>query len=176
MTQNLGAKRSTWNGLRGKGPAPDLDKLSKISTRSPWTLTSPLIFAVAGPAQNIAKISSSFRGPIFRFSLYFSLLFGNLSLETGSNPTASSASQSGLCKILNKCYEEARRWRPSCLRWGASVSQIGWSVGPLCRKSPRIFGIVPVLWRNRAETGLDCTVWPGCQYWPSELPDFTNQI
>jgi hypothetical protein len=47
--------------------------------------------------------------PIFRFSLYFSLLFGNLSLETGSNPTASSASQSGLCNFAINSDEEARR-------------------------------------------------------------------
>jgi hypothetical protein len=48
-------------------------------------------------------------GLIFRFSLYFSLLFGNLVLETGSNATASSASQSGLCTTLDLNHDLARR-------------------------------------------------------------------
>jgi len=46
-------------------------------------------------------------GLIFGFSLYFSLLFGNLSLETGSNPTASSAKQSSLCGVISGCVRTA---------------------------------------------------------------------
>ena len=46
-------------------------------------------------------------GLIFGFSLYFSLLFGNLPLETGSNPTSSSAILEK--QIISISYKQQRR-------------------------------------------------------------------
>jgi hypothetical protein len=50
---------------------------------------------------------ASATGLNFRFSLYFSLLFGNWRLETGSNLTASSASQCGLHYAISGCVRTA---------------------------------------------------------------------
>ncbi len=77
-----------------------------------WTLTFSLLFAHSFPVTPKSfpvNFDNEFRlkparmlrllgdaivilSPNFRFSLYFSLLFRNFELETGSNPTASSAS------------------------------------------------------------------------------------
>ncbi len=50
--------------------------------------------------------------PNFRFSLYFSLIFRNFELETGSNPTASSATQSGLPELGWKTLADIWRADP----------------------------------------------------------------